>query len=97
VISLVGTQLQHSLFNPNQLHHYGCEVQDNPFSGKVMSIITISPDGKVVIPLTSEGMTIFVNTWTPTQNNLQLYPHVIMSSPHPWEVVQISFPNLHIA
>jgi hypothetical protein len=24
----MGTQLPHSLFNPNQLHHFGCAVQD---------------------------------------------------------------------
>jgi hypothetical protein len=52
-----------------------------------------SPGGEVVIPLTSEGTTIFVNTWTPTQNDLQLYPHVVMLSPHPWDPRSVQFPQ----
>ena len=52
----MGDQLEHLLFNPNQLRHFGCEIQDNPYSYSIMSIT--SPDGDVVIPLTSEGTTI---------------------------------------
>jgi len=52
-----------------------------------------SPDGAVVIPLTSDGTTIYVNTWTPTQIDLQSHPHVVMSSPHPWEPRSVQFPQ----
>jgi hypothetical protein len=32
--------LGHSLFNPNQLRHFGTKVQDNPYDSKPMSITT---------------------------------------------------------
>ena len=87
----MGDQLKHSLFNPNQLRHFGCLVEDNPYSGNVMSIT--SPESNVVIPMESEGTTLYVNTWTPTQSDLSSFPHVVMSSPHEWEPRSVQFPK----
>jgi len=49
----MGDQMEHTLFNPNQLRHHGCIVQDNPYCESPMRIE--SPDGNCVLPLKSKG------------------------------------------
>ena len=45
----MGDSLTHSLINPNQLHAFGMDVQDNPFSTEGLSIQPASHD--ITIPL----------------------------------------------
>ena len=74
--------LDHSLWNPNQMRHHGVDVQDNPFSNEPMHIS--SSDGSLVACLQNEGTTIYINTWTPTDSDLESYPHIILTSSHLW-------------
>ena len=87
----MGVQIKHSLFNPNQLRHYGCEIKDNPYSGEMMSIT--SPQGELEIPLQFEGTTLRVTMWTPTQDDLKLFPHIVLSSLHAWNPHDVWFPR----
>ena len=56
--------LAHSLFNPNQLRHFGTRVQDNPFAEEPMMIQTM--DGEFTACLQSKGTDIFLKTWAPS-------------------------------
>jgi hypothetical protein len=61
--------LGHSLFNPNQLCHFGTKVQDNPYDSTPMSITT--HDNAFTACLQSKGTDIFLTTWAPTQLDLE--------------------------
>ena len=84
--------LDHSLFNPNQLRHYGTQVQDNPYCNDPMSIT--SPSGDFTACLQSMGTDIFIKTWTPSAADLQEYPHIVLCSSAPWNPRQIQFPGI---
>ena len=36
---------------------------------------------------------VYLDTFTPTDNDLCSLPHVVMSSPHPWNPRDVQFPN----
>ncbi len=36
--------MDHSLLNPNQLRHFGVDVEDNPYSGRQMMVKKNDPD-----------------------------------------------------
>ena len=82
-------RLDHSLINLNKLRHNGVEVQDNPFSNAPMAI-TSKMDGFTTF-LESTETTIFLKTWTPYQKDLELHPHIQLSSPEPWDPQNIVF------
>ena len=60
----MGDSLTHSRINPNQLHAFGTEEQDNPFSNERLSIQPASHD--IAIPLQTLGTIIYANTRAPT-------------------------------
>ena len=66
-----GDKLKNSLINPNQLRYAGLSVQDNPFHAS--EPLAISHDDGTV-PLTLDGTTIFFQTLTPTQAELDNSP-----------------------
>ena len=88
--------LKCSLMNPNQLRHFGVEVQDNPYHGDPMVIRKVGDEAQpdFVACLRSEGTTIFVNTWTPTRSDLENYPHVVLTSSHPWNPQSVEMPGM---
>ena len=79
----MGESMPNSLINPNQLRAFGCIVQDNPFSGAPVYIE--DPDAVVVIPLETVGTNILATTRTPTQNELDECPHVVLTSQREWD------------
>ena len=83
-------ELSHTLINPNQLRHFNTQVQDNPYATDPMSIA--SPNGDFIACLESEGTNIFLNTWSPTQDELASLPHIELTSQQPWEPHKIAFP-----
>ena len=87
--------LNHSLINPNQLRHHGVEVQDNPYAMEPMTIISHEHD--FCACLESNGSTIFIKTWTPTQEDLESYPHIHLSSSNHWNPQQIKFPSFSLS
>ena len=78
----IGDQMDHTLVNPNQLRHYGIKVQDNPVSDEPLHIMT--EDEQFNMELKMKGTTIFADTLTPSDKELQTCPHIIMSSSHEW-------------
>ena len=84
-------KLDHTLINPNQLRHNGVMVQDSPFAGTPMTILSHKDD--FCACLISKGNTIFLNTWKPTQEELEMYPHVQLSSQEPWNPQTMNFPS----
>jgi hypothetical protein len=84
--------LNHSLFNPNQLRHFGTKVQDNPYDSEPMSIIT--RDDSFTACLQSKGTDIFLTTWAPTILDLEKYPHITLCGKQPWNPREIKFPGI---
>ena len=60
----MGSQLDFSLHNLNQLQHHGVIVQDNPYAD--MSLHIASVDNTFVMPMQTEGTAIFFDSRTPT-------------------------------
>ena len=88
-------RLDHSLINPNQLRHNRVEVQDDLFANPPMTV-TSERDGFTAY-LESTGTTIFFKTWTPCQRDLEMYPHIQLSSPEPWDSQNIVFPSYSLS
>ena len=76
----MGDRLHHTLINPNQLQSYGVDVQDNSFAKEDLAIITAN----YIIPLDTQGTTIFCDTRSPTEVELQWLPRVILLSAIDW-------------
>jgi hypothetical protein len=85
-----GDKLLHSLLNPNQLRFAGVTVQDNPFD-RQHHIAIDHPD--LHIPLSITGTTIFLESSTPTQNELDTTcPHIHLTLDTDWnpQTVQLA-------
>ena len=85
-----GDRLDHSLINPNQLRHFGLDVEDNPYRSGMGIRFDDELDG---IPFTSEGATILFDTRTPTSDELETCRHVQLTSQHPWDPRDVCFPG----
>ena len=86
--------LHYSLFNPNQFREYGVVVQDNPYSHEPMYISTGEGEDNFMACMESDGTTIYIDMWTPTQTDLEEQDHVILSSPREWNSSTIQFPSM---
>ena len=84
--------MQHTLFNPNQLQSFGMLVKDDPFALDDPIRIELE-NGDAVLPLHTEVTIIYLDTWTPTDKDLSQFPHIIMTSPHPWNPSKVQFPK----
>jgi hypothetical protein len=87
----MGKSLDHSLINPNQLRHFGTKVQDDPTSDRPLSIIT--EDNEFSMELTMAGTIVHVNTHSPTDQELNSCPHIILSSSRSWNPHNVKFPK----
>ena len=87
----MGNTMDHSLLNPNQMRHYGIQVNDNPYGDVQMHLA--SEDGSVIIPLHSEGTTIYLQSRTPSEKELQTCVHVTLTSASPWDPREVCFPE----
>ena len=86
----MGDHLDHSLLNPNQLRHYGIVVQDNPYDNTALHLA--SHDDEFVMPMAAYGTTIYFDSRTPTDYELQKSPHIILSSHAEWNPREVQFP-----
>ena len=85
-----GDSMDHSLVNPNQLRAFGIDVYDNPYDIKPMGIqIT---DNKL-LPFRSDGATIYFTTWSPTDEEMDTYEHVVITSDIPWDPHSLVMPG----
>lgn len=88
----MGDTMEHSLLNPNQMHHYGITVQDSPYDSTHGMHLSTEVD-EVVIPLHSAGTTIFLDTRSPTGRELQECQHVYLTSKQEWNPNNVCFPD----
>ncbi|MEO6564809.1 MAG: hypothetical protein ABIO63_02135, partial [Casimicrobiaceae bacterium] len=84
-------EMDHTLINPNQLRHYGTTVQDNPYSGSPLYIMT--EDESFILPLETDWVNIIAQTRTPTQRELDECIHVQLNIQHPWNPETFRFPT----
>ena len=82
-------RLHHTLINPNQLRSYGVDVQDNPFAKEDLAIIT----DDYIIPLDTQGTTIFCDRRSPTEVKFQQLPRVVLTSSINWDPQKVQFPS----
>ena len=87
----MGDHLDHSLLNPNQLRHYGIIVQDNPFDKTALHLA--SHHDEFMMPMQADGTTIYFDSRTPTDYELQHSPQIVMSSHAEWNPRDIQFPQ----
>jgi hypothetical protein len=87
----MGSVLNHSLLNPNQLRYYGTTVQDNPYS--VESIHIGAEDGDFILPLLASGTMIYFDSHTPSNQELHTCRHITLTSPSLWNPHDITFPS----
>ena len=67
-------------------------VKDDPF-GSDEPIRIESENRDAVLPLHTEVTIIYLDTWTPKDEDLFQFPHIIMTSPHPWNPSEVQFPK----
>ncbi len=87
----MGESMPNSLVNPNQLRAFGCMVQDNPYSGAPLYIE--DPTAEVTIPMQTVGTNIMATTRTPTQEELDECPHIVLTSQREWDPNNVKFPS----
>ena len=85
----MGDSMETTLVNPNQLRHYGTQVQDNPVSELPLSIIT--EDNEFSMDLAMAGTIVCADTFTPSEHELQSCPHIQLTSSTPWDPYKVSF------
>ena len=85
----MGDSLTHSLIDPNQLHAFGMDVQDTPFSTKGLTIQPASHD--ITIPLQTLSTIIYANPHAPTDQELTTCPLIVLSSNAVWDPHHIRF------
>ena len=84
-----GDKLDHSLWNPNQLQHFGAKVYDclKQFDMDLMFSLALEDEGgdPVKIPLRLNGIIQYINTHYPTEEEMQNCHHVVVTSDEPWD------------
>ena len=84
-----GDKLDHSLWNPNQLQHFGMKVYDclKQFDLDSMFCMALEDEGgnPVEIPLQLNGIIQYINTHYPTEEEMENCHHVVVTSDEPWD------------
>ena len=78
-----------STINPNNLRHYGVDVQDDPTSNRHMS--GILENGDFAMTLHWKGTIVYFDKNTQTQIELNTCTHINLSSRHPWNPSKVEF------
>jgi hypothetical protein len=84
-----GTQMNHSLINPNQICEYGIPVYDDPFS-----VLQFGTDGNAIfIPFDTTGMIVYFESRVPTDWEERNLPILILTGEE-WDSVGVQLaPN----
>jgi hypothetical protein len=80
-----GHAMDHSLINPNQLRHHGVIVRDNPYNLDPTKPMGIEVADNDLIPFLSKGSMVFFTTKYPNDDDLNTYPHIVVTSDTPWD------------
>jgi len=79
-----GSQMEHSLINPNQIREYGVPVYDDPYSNSHFGI-----DGnETFIPFNTMGTIVYFESRVPTDWEMQNLP-IIMLTGEEWDPVNV--------
>ena len=87
--------MRRTSINTNQCRHFWEKVQDNPYP-KVCPMLIEIPEGEFDTFLQSYGTVMFLDTWFPTQGDLESYPHIELTSHQHWNPNKIEFPQTKI-
>ena len=87
-----GNKLSHSLLNPNQIRHYGLDVQDNPYDTKYDMGITI--DDTYFVRFTTNGTKVQFKSRVPTPIEMENCQHFDITSPSEWNPHSIQLGKL---
>ena len=87
-----GSEMDHSLINPNQIRHAGLGFWDNPYDKS--RGLKIDVNESLVIPLRSQGTKLAFETRVPTRYELDNCQHVDMTSNEPFHTHQRFLLNL---
>ncbi len=83
-----GTQVDHSLVNPNQICEYGLPVYDDPFSNLQFGI-----DGnETFIPFNTTGTIVHFDTCVPTDCETHNLPIILLTGEE-WDPVNVGLSN----
>jgi hypothetical protein len=91
-----GNQLDHSLWNPNQLRAFGIPYWDNPFDNAHTLGIDLAPN--LHIPLQTKGTKVLFSTRVPTQDEL-MDPNIMrfdLTSDRDWNPTQIKLSEVNM-
>ena len=87
----MGEKLDHTLVNPNQMLHYSTDMKDNPWMYKLMGLTC--PKKYVTITLYMSSTIICAETSSPTQQQLEDFTWIILTSQHEWDPNSVRFPK----
>ena len=71
-----GSQMDHSLINPNQMRHFGVVVNDNPYDPA--SELGIDHES-CFVPFQTEGSTVYFESHVPSDEELEQCPHIVLT------------------
>ena len=71
-----GAQMDHFLYNPNQIRHFGTPVSDDPYDNTRSLGIDHS---ELFIPFHTEGCTIFFDFFLATDEDIDSDPHIVLT------------------
>ena len=78
-----GNKLDHSLINPNQVRHNGVGFWDNPYDYEHNLEIEVY-EKDVTIPMHYDGTKLAFESVTPTEEELNVLPHIVLTSSTQW-------------
>ena len=87
-----GTQLEHSLINPNQIRYNGIDTWDNPFDKSRNFGIEI--DNSTFIPFSTKGTKIYFKSRTPTYDELRDCRRIDMTSMNEWNPSEVQLKSI---
>ena len=76
----MGEKLDHTLVNPNQMHHHHIDVQENPCMQNPMGITC--PEENATIPIYMSGTIFCDSTSSPTQKQLEDCTWIVLTYPY---------------
>jgi hypothetical protein len=85
-----GSQMDHSLINPNQIHEYGMPMYDNPFPQSQFGI-DCNDD---FIPFNSRGTIVYFESRVPTDWETCNLTIIVLTG-EDWDPVNVGFVNGH--
>ena len=89
-----GNKLDHSLICPNQLRAHGVIVDDVPKQFHRSSTHSIyAPEDNITIPLEMHGCISYFSSRSPTKQELENCPWIILTSPTEWNPYSMTFAN----